>query len=132
MKTNLKIWYNYFIRGQKKFKFAKKIQFGHTFGGYKLHIQTYEVVESSKFIFPIIKISCKNNIYWKPFKIYISEEALPNITERNTKGNSEFTNIWFEVNDFNGFFDIKIIDKIKLDDVLTGILNNFIKNVQTK
>lgn len=118
-----KIWYQYLSRGIKTFKFVIKKKIGHEYGGIILYIQTYMIEESSKFFIPIIKFKVSNDIYWKPYKDYISEEALPNVTERNGNGTSEFVNIWFKVNEFNDIYNIKIIEKIKLDNALTDYLN---------
>ena len=128
----LKIWYEYFFRGRKVFKFVKDKVESYDFGGIKLSVQTYKVIESSKLFFPIISLTLEENIYWKPFKTYITEEALPNLTERNKNSKGLLVNVWFEVNNFSSIYGIKIIDKIKLDNALTEILNNLCNNDQKR
>jgi hypothetical protein len=126
----LKIWFEYFSRGRKIFYFVKEVEEGEQYGGIQLHIQIYEVIESSILFLPMLKLSRKEFNFWKPFKINISEEALPNLTEYNKLGKEPFVNVWFEVEKFKDLYDLKIINKIRLDDIQTEILNNLYKNVQ--
>lgn len=136
MGTKIKIWLLYLLRDIKEKIVLKEYYKDHNHGGILIVTQTYTVIEKPiGFLFwPILKQEV--NVFWKPFKIYISEEALPSIIENNRKNKAcDLVNVWFELTSKFEIFSLNEITlkrKIKFEDVLTEILNNLIKNAKAQ
>ncbi|HSH52260.1 MAG TPA: hypothetical protein VK982_11115 [Bacteroidales bacterium] len=120
----VKIIYDYLITDKQYFFFIDKIISGETSKGVQIQVTEY-------FITNWLTINKKTFVYWKPFKKYIREDALPSLTENNKKGKDPFVNVWFEIeNLFTDYNDLKISSKLNHKNPILNSLNKLLKEIK--